>query len=251
MATKQIYSENKKNTSSYPILSPLPKPDFSSIEKKENSVNYVQKGSYKKPKSFVPESPIKSPTTTFFTPNKKSSNFSFTNGNTCRKLDFTSKNNDSTAEINKKSNHFNGTDHFMEKDNFTKEPQPLKVKDFNNNPSKIQSNLFGNTKTTEFERISEDDEFKENKSNLFTKKSNCDSNSDALFTYSTFKLTNKGSNIPNFETNNNHKLVNKTPIFGHIKINSTNSILSDDYQLNSNMSNEEQRSKSNESNGMS
>jgi hypothetical protein len=67
--------------------SPLPKPDFSSIEKKESSFKYKEKGSYKKPKSNIPESPMKSPNQKFFTPVKLQSNL-FGNASTCRKLVF-------------------------------------------------------------------------------------------------------------------------------------------------------------------
>lgn len=51
------------------IVSPLPKPDFSSIEKKENSLSFHTKGSYKKKKSYVPESPVKK-NQKYFTPHK-------------------------------------------------------------------------------------------------------------------------------------------------------------------------------------
>lgn len=74
-------------TSSLSKASPMPKPDFSSIEKKEANFTYKEKGSYKKPKSNIPESPMKSPTHKFFTPVKSSSNL-FGNMTTCRKLNF-------------------------------------------------------------------------------------------------------------------------------------------------------------------
>lgn len=51
------------------IISPLPKPDFSSIEKKENSLSFHTKGSFKKKKAFVPESPVKK-SQKYFTPHK-------------------------------------------------------------------------------------------------------------------------------------------------------------------------------------
>lgn len=50
-------------------LSPLPKPDFTSIEQKENSINFHMKGSYKRKKSNIPESPIKK-NQKYFTPLK-------------------------------------------------------------------------------------------------------------------------------------------------------------------------------------
>jgi serine/threonine protein kinase len=82
---KNIY----KDQGLYSKVSPLPKPDFSSIEKKENNFAYKQKGSYKKPKSNVPESPMKSPNQKFFTPVKLGmKNLFGANANTCRKLNF-------------------------------------------------------------------------------------------------------------------------------------------------------------------
>jgi serine/threonine protein kinase len=70
-------------------VSPLPKPDFSSIEKKESKFTYKQKGSYKKPKSSMPESPMKSPNQKFFTPVKlQMTNLFGDKTNTCRKLNF-------------------------------------------------------------------------------------------------------------------------------------------------------------------
>lgn len=56
---------NLNNTSNKNNLlckfSPIPKPDFSFIERKENCFSYRKKGSYKKPKYNVPDSPIKTP----------------------------------------------------------------------------------------------------------------------------------------------------------------------------------------------
>ncbi len=82
--------------------SPLPKPDFSSIEKKEGQFNYKQKGSYKKPKVNIPESPMKSPNQKFFTPVKLQSNL-FGNASTCRKLVFSQDHNDNNLIQTKKS----------------------------------------------------------------------------------------------------------------------------------------------------
>jgi serine/threonine protein kinase len=80
-------------------LSPLPKPDFSSIEKKESAFTYKQKGSYKKPKSNVPESPMKSPNQKFFTPVKlQMKNLFGGNANTCRKLNFAGGEDDITMD---------------------------------------------------------------------------------------------------------------------------------------------------------
>jgi len=67
--------------------SPLPKPDFSEIEKMESNFQYKQRGSYKKAKQVVPESPMKSPCQKFFTPVKLQSNL-FGFHSTFRKLNF-------------------------------------------------------------------------------------------------------------------------------------------------------------------
>jgi hypothetical protein len=82
--------------------SPLPKPDFSSIEKKEAQFNYKEKGSYKKPKVYIPESPMKSPNQKFFTPVKMQSNL-FGNASTCRKLVFSQDHNEANLIQTKKS----------------------------------------------------------------------------------------------------------------------------------------------------
>ena len=52
-------SNNKVKSDSSSIISSLPKPDFSTIEKQENSVSFHLNGSYKKKKSYVPDSPVK------------------------------------------------------------------------------------------------------------------------------------------------------------------------------------------------
>jgi hypothetical protein len=78
-----------QNKNGFSKVSPLPKPDFSSIEKKESKFTYKQKGSYKKPKSTMPESPMKSPNQKFFTPVKlQMTNLFGENTNACRKLNF-------------------------------------------------------------------------------------------------------------------------------------------------------------------
>jgi len=79
---------NSKNNQVFGKFSPLPKPDFSTIEKKDSNFKYKERGSYKKPRSIVPESPMKSPNQKFFTPVKLQSNL-FGNNSTCRKLNFT------------------------------------------------------------------------------------------------------------------------------------------------------------------
>jgi len=91
--------------------SPIPKPDFSSIEKKESSFTYKQKGSYKKQKSVVPESPMKSPNQRIFTPIKfnteNSQPASISDQNTCRKLTFADRI-DEEENSNKKSEEGEG-----------------------------------------------------------------------------------------------------------------------------------------------
>lgn len=79
--TEIMFSKTNKHAS------PIPKPDFTSLEKKEQNFSYKQKGSYKKPKFNMPESPMKSPTNKFFTPVKTQSNL-FGSTSSCRKLNF-------------------------------------------------------------------------------------------------------------------------------------------------------------------
>jgi serine/threonine protein kinase len=78
---KEIFSSSNAK------ISPMPKPDFSSIEKKNATIIFKEKGSNKKPKSTIPESPMKSPNQKYFTPVKFSSNL-LQNNSTCRKLIF-------------------------------------------------------------------------------------------------------------------------------------------------------------------
>jgi serine/threonine protein kinase len=87
---EKLFNTNTyKDPCTYSKVSPLPKPDFSSLEKNENNFAYKKKGSYKKPKSNVPESPMKSPNQKFFTPVKLGmKNLFGANANTCRKLNF-------------------------------------------------------------------------------------------------------------------------------------------------------------------
>jgi len=81
----------------YQIKSPIPKPDFSMIDKKESSFSYKQNGSYKKPKSYIPESPMKSPGQKSFTP-VQPTNTNFISTNVSRKkLDFSSMQSDMQA----------------------------------------------------------------------------------------------------------------------------------------------------------
>jgi len=67
------------------MVSPIPKPDFSIIDAMQSSFSYKQ-GSYKKKKSFIPESPMKSPNQKTFTPVK--SNSKILNNITRKKLNF-------------------------------------------------------------------------------------------------------------------------------------------------------------------
>lgn len=82
-----INSYENQNTQNIESFSPMPKPDFSIIEKKESNFQYKERGSYKKPKNIIPESPMKSPCQKFFTPVKLQSNL-FGNSSTFRKLNF-------------------------------------------------------------------------------------------------------------------------------------------------------------------
>lgn len=107
-----IEDNNNKNNGVFSKFSPLPKPDFSTIEKKDSNFKYKERGSYKKPRAMVPESPMKSPNQKLFTPVKPQSNL-FGNNSTCRKLNFTEinespkeqekSNEDSTSTTKRKS----------------------------------------------------------------------------------------------------------------------------------------------------
>jgi hypothetical protein len=94
---------NSKNKISFEKVSPLPKPDFTTLEKKEASFTYKKHGSYKKPKTAVPESPMKSPVQKYFTP-KPNSNLLTSNKSAqtvvCRKLNFGAFENNSEENIN-------------------------------------------------------------------------------------------------------------------------------------------------------
>jgi len=86
-----LNSNENLNISGNPIskFSPLPKPDFSSIEQKENCLSYINKGSYKKPKLNVPDSPIKTPHKFPSTPgNAYRLGKKIQRKNACRKLNF-------------------------------------------------------------------------------------------------------------------------------------------------------------------
>lgn len=88
---QEKFKENNINFLSDRSLmkSPLPKPDFSIVDKKESSFSYKQDGSYKKPKNYVPESPMKSPNQKAFTPGSMQKNSGQLSTNfSKRKLDF-------------------------------------------------------------------------------------------------------------------------------------------------------------------
>ena len=138
-------------------ISNLPKPDFSSIEKKENSLSYHAKGSYKKKKSYVPESPDKK-SSKFFTPNKPlitncSSNFS-------KKLNFATEDN-----CNKENFLFDfSNDRTNKKLNFDNKPSSFRNIDINfNNFSNENKSLGNNLLGRKKEEI---DNFKEINKNL-------------------------------------------------------------------------------------
>lgn len=95
---------NKKTkcfSSAVKTKSSLPRPDFSTLEKKERTLEFKEPGSYKKAKVLFPKSPLKSPKKNYITPNSCSisnfrSNLFFGNENNdetmkpsaCRKLNF-------------------------------------------------------------------------------------------------------------------------------------------------------------------
>lgn len=79
-------SEEKTESTNKP--SPMPKPDFSCIEKYESSFGRKEKGSYKKTKLYVPESPMKSPNSRYFTPNKAGTSNLLGSSCTAKKLNF-------------------------------------------------------------------------------------------------------------------------------------------------------------------
>ena len=109
-------------------FSPIPKPDFSSIEKKENTFAYKNKGSYKKQKLNFPDSPIKTPNLKFSTPDKFISKTEEVK-NSCMKLDFYNLNELTEIENNFNS-HSNNFCHknLLQKNSFTKN---LKRKNLN------------------------------------------------------------------------------------------------------------------------
>jgi hypothetical protein len=89
LSTDEMNIENK-----FINFSPLPKPDLSRIEQKESNFSYKQIGSYKKQKSYIPESPMKTPNHKYYTPVKMQSNL-FGNLSTARKLNFNTNMNES------------------------------------------------------------------------------------------------------------------------------------------------------------
>lgn len=154
--------QNNKNNGVFTKFSPLPKPDFSTIEKKDSNFKYKERGSYKKPRSIVPESPMKSPNQKFFTPVKLQSNL-FGNNSTCRKLNFT--------EINESP---------KEQENALKD---------SNSTSKRNSclrNLYENS-----------DE--ESNGNLNSNKSNLFNNDEDKNNFSPFNVNNQGNLFERFE----------------------------------------------------
>ena len=90
------YSATKSNLTT---VSPLPKPDFSKIELRESSVNYHEKGSYKRKKSFIPESPIKK-NQKYFTPYKTVQNNIKDESEVSKKLFFGTEDNCKMSSLN-------------------------------------------------------------------------------------------------------------------------------------------------------
>ena len=93
-------------------ISPLPKPDFSSITRFENSLSYKQKGSHKKMK-LVPNSPAKTPNRYAFTPNDiKYSKDNILEKSACRKLNFFEGGDAKEGDIKEESDTYNNTTAF-------------------------------------------------------------------------------------------------------------------------------------------
>lgn len=90
MPRLHIFESAKKGASQFMKFSPmnLPKPDFTRVEENEKTFNLKEKGSNKKKKTFMPQSPKKSPAKKFFTPNKSQGGLNFfrANPNTFRRL---------------------------------------------------------------------------------------------------------------------------------------------------------------------
>lgn len=157
IANKNLFleNENNKNNGVFSKFSPLPKPDFSTIEKKDSNFKYKDRGSYKKPRSIVPESPMKSPNQKFFTPVKLQSNL-FGNNSTCRKLNFTeinespkeqeNTNKDSTSTSKRDSclRNLNENSDDESIDNFQVNKSNLLNNDDKNNFSPFNCNKQGN-----------------------------------------------------------------------------------------------------------
>lgn len=88
-----------KQTNTY---SPLPKPDFSSLEQKENSVNL--KGSHKKKKPYIPDSPVKK-NEKYYTPIKMQNvNLNHNKSTVSRKLFFGTEDNTKVSNFNMVNN---------------------------------------------------------------------------------------------------------------------------------------------------
>lgn len=102
-------SENKENRV-------LPKPDFSSIEKVANTLEFKKHGSYKKHKMLFPQTPIKSPLKNCYTPNICDKQLCYSSKTSkdkkpsaCRKLDFFGNNDETYTNMNQanKENSYN------------------------------------------------------------------------------------------------------------------------------------------------
>ena len=95
----ETYKKAKCFSSAVKNKSCLPRPDFSTLEKKERTLEFKEPGSYKKAKVLFPKSPLKSPKKNYITPNScnignfKSNLFSNekeydVKPSACRKLNF-------------------------------------------------------------------------------------------------------------------------------------------------------------------
>ncbi len=177
---------NNTNNMQFSKVSPLPKPDFSSLEKKESNFVYKQKGSYKKPKSNYPESPMKSPNQKFFTPVKMSvKNLYGENKNTCRKLNFGG---DEDSKVERKFDNY--TEGFRPRGKSLLEKLEEEDKNEEITPDSFKKNLMKNNLNKKFNesgsKMDIDDETNADfKSNYF----------DQVSTPNPFDLSKKTSKI--------------------------------------------------------
>ncbi len=136
----------------------IPKPDFSAIIKNDSNFRFKKKGSYKKSKKNIPESPTKSIKKKSFTSSKFHSKIKI-NKSTCRKLDFdviksTFKDQINLFSINRKNN---GISKLRKIIDFSDEEMEIEDQNFetlnifnyiNNNDNFCSSQTLNNSKST-------------------------------------------------------------------------------------------------------